>query len=409
VPIFISRVIFFEESRSFASCHVRHRSRYGYLNLIGVIGLCTWGSPFGMVCLIETTEYLRIRRATARTALAVVVALILGNPLAAKHKDDLIVMKNGDRFTGEIKRLDHGILYFKSSYMLQSVQLDWTQVDRIESKDSFFVTLQSGKRYVAEVVKIGRKEAAAQIVQLNTEGGALEVAQAEVVSIQQSEGNFWSQLNGSTDYGLSYSSGNSALSSSLGADVNYQRTKDYVALSTSSQFNNQSRGPSTSRYTLDGQYFRSLSPQWFYGGLLDLLKSDQQDLNLRTTTGGAVGRTMLRTDRTSLRIFAGTVFSREKYFPQQSVTPLRQNAEGLLGANFYIFRFRVLDVQSSLLVYPGLTDAGRVRLSSDSDIHIELIKDFYWDFRLYENFDSRPPINAPRNDLGTSTGLGWKF
>jgi len=62
--------------------------------------------------------------------------LLIGKPADAKRKDDTVVMKNGDRFTGEIKRLDHGILYFKSSYMLESVQLDWAQVDKLESKDS---------------------------------------------------------------------------------------------------------------------------------------------------------------------------------------------------------------------------------------------------------------------------------
>ena len=92
------------------------------------------------------------------------------------------------------------------------------------------------------------------------------------------------------------------------------------------------------------------------------------------------------------------------------MTPMQQNAEGLLGANFYTFRFKVLDIRSSLQIYPSLTDAGRVRISSDSSLHIELIKDFYWDFHLYENFDSRPAaVHAPRNDLGITTGLGWKF
>jgi hypothetical protein len=46
----------------------------------------------------------------------------------------------------------------------------------------------------------------------------------------------------------------------------------------------------------------------------------------------------------------------------------------------------------------------------DSNLQIELIKDFYWDFHLYENFDGRPAaVHAPRNDLGITTGLGWKF
>jgi putative salt-induced outer membrane protein YdiY len=351
-----------------------------------------------------------VRRFGLSLGLVVILALFIGNPAYAKRKDDTVVMTNGDRFTGEIKKLERGILYFKSSYMLESVQLDWTQVDRLESRDSFIVALQNGTRYIGQIAKTAGKETTAQTVQLDTGGGAFKVAQADVISIQQSEGNFWSQLQGSIDYGLSYSSGNSTLSSSLGAGVNYQRTKNYVELATSSQFSRQSNGPSTNRFTFDGRYFRFLSAQWFYGGLLDLLKSDQQDLNLRTTIGAAFGKTVIRTDRTRFSLFAGTVFSHERYFPQANMTPLQRNAEGLLGANFYTFRFKVLDIRSSLLVYPSLTDAGRVRVSSDSNLHIELVKDFYWDFHLYENFDSRPPAaHASRNDLGVTTGLGWKF
>jgi hypothetical protein len=118
---------------------------------------------------------------------------------------------------------------------------------------------------------------------------------------------------------------------------------------------------------------------------------------------------VIRNDRTSFRIFTGIVFSREQYFPLQNMAPLRRNAEALVGANFYTFRFKVLDIRSSSLDYPSLTDAVRVRLNSDSNIHIELIKNFYWDFHLYENFDSRPPVQAARKDLCDSTELGWKF
>jgi putative salt-induced outer membrane protein YdiY len=359
--------------------------------------------------LTPVTHSIGNRKTTLGTLLVAIALLAFGKPADAKRKDDMVAMKNGDRLTGEIKRLDHGILYFKSNYMLESVQLDWAQVDRLESKDSFLVVLQNGKRYMGQIAKIAGKETAAPTVQLDTEGGALKVAQAEVISIQQKEGNFRSQLNGSIDNGLSYASGSSTLSSALEAAVEYRRTNDFVAVATSSQFSTQSNGPSTNRFTLDGQYFRSLSPNWFYGGLVDFLKSDQQELNLRTTLGGALGRTMIRTGRTSFRLFGGTVYSRERYFPEPNTNPLRQNAEGLVGATFNTFRFKVLDIGSSLLVYPGFTDAGRVRVSSDSNIHIELIKDFYWGYHLYENYDSRPPVQAPRNDLGVTTGFGWKF
>ena len=59
--------------------------------------------------------------ATLSFALVAIAILLFAGTAAAKRNDDTIATKNGDRFTDEIKKFDHGILYFKSSYMLESV------------------------------------------------------------------------------------------------------------------------------------------------------------------------------------------------------------------------------------------------------------------------------------------------
>jgi hypothetical protein len=53
------------------------------------------------------------------------------SPLFAKRKDDVVVLRNGDRITGEIKKIQHGTLYFKPDYALQSVEIDWTRVGEL--------------------------------------------------------------------------------------------------------------------------------------------------------------------------------------------------------------------------------------------------------------------------------------
>jgi hypothetical protein len=106
---------------------------------------------------------------------------------------------------------------------------------------------------------------------------------------------------------------------------------------------------------------------------------------------------------------AGVDYSHERYFAQPGTAPVRNNAESLVGLTFSTFRFRTVAVNSQLLLFPNLTDPGRVRLSSQSNLQIELARNFSWNFQLYENVDSRPPVNAPKNDLGITTSLGWKF
>jgi hypothetical protein len=56
-----------------------------------------------------------------------------------------------------------------------------------------------------------------------------------------------------------------------------------------------------------------------------------------------------------------------------------------------------------------MSDPGRYRVSTEGDLKIELVNNLYWKFRVYENFDNKPPVNAPRNDVGVSSSLGWSF
>jgi hypothetical protein len=122
---------------------------------------------------------------------------------------------------------------------------------------------------------------------------------------------------------------------------------------------------------------------------------------------------LIRTDRTAFASALGLVASREKYTSTGAVTLTTTNPETtseLLGTlDFTNFKFDAYSVTSSLRIYPSLSTWGRVRVGSETNVSWEFIKDLYWNLRVYENFDSKPPINAPKNDFGITTGLGWKF
>jgi putative salt-induced outer membrane protein YdiY len=337
---------------------------------------------------------------------AMMVLLLFSCPLFAKRKDDVVVMQNGDHFTGEIKGLKHGELLFKCDYMTDSMHLDWKRVKQLESKDTYIVTLQNGARVMGEIAQAGG--AAEEEFQVIAGASTVRVNTPEVIAIQQREGSFWNQLTGSVNYGLSFSSGNNSINSSLGANVAYYTAKNSVYLSTSSQFDSQANATNTNRFTLDSRYGHQITQQWFAGGIGALLKSNHQDLDLRASLGGIIGRRLVQTDRTSLLLMGGTVYSHERYFPQAGSAPA-SNAEALAALAFSTFRFKTVDINSQMLVFPSLSDPGRVRLASQSNLQIELLRNFFWNFQFYENFDSRTPVVAPRNDLGVTTSVGWRF
>jgi hypothetical protein len=73
--------------------------------------------------------------------------LLLTTPVFARKSTDVIVMKNGDHLTGEIKGLNTGVLYMSMEYILGTTSVQWSKVERLESKQLFLVKTEDGSVY----------------------------------------------------------------------------------------------------------------------------------------------------------------------------------------------------------------------------------------------------------------------
>src|SRR5215472_2839484 len=90
------------------------------------------------------------RRATMKArAVMLFCHLLVVVPLfaSARLSTDVIVMQNGDRLTGEVKALNGGTLYVSLPYVIQTLSVDWTKVERLESKQLFIVKTEDGTVY----------------------------------------------------------------------------------------------------------------------------------------------------------------------------------------------------------------------------------------------------------------------
>jgi putative salt-induced outer membrane protein YdiY len=342
--------------------------------------------------------------------LAVVALLVLACfPAHGKvSRKDVVIMKNGDRLTGEVKRLENGVLYISTDYFSGSIGLDWLQVERVESTAGFQVTLEDGERVTGKIEKVPAEQASDKDFSVTSPAGQTRTAAPEVVSIESSKESFWRQLTGSIDVGYDYTSGNSLTSLSSDASVNYLAPKWFGGLSFNSSFSGQQNASQTNLIegqTLDGIYLNRNS---FLVGLGDFLHSSQQDLDLRSTLGGGYGRYLIRNNLNTLAWLGGLVYTHED-FAIGTGRPSDQSIEALLGAQYQLFHFDRYSLQSQLLVFPGLSDAGRVRATTKSTFSMKLTNNFHLDFSFWDNFDSRPPFNSKGNELGVSNSLGWTF
>jgi len=329
---------------------------------------------------------------------------------SAREKKDVLQFKNGDRITCEIIKLDKGYLYVKLEYADGTVAMDWSKIAGVESDQAFVVGDKAGKRYTGSLQ--GGTEATAQgemKVQVAGSSTTQALSGAEVVKIDRTDTDFWQNMHGGVDAGLNFSKQQSRTQYNFQSNALYERTKWAATGNYESTFSGGG-GLTDLRNDLQLKISRQLlSPRNFYQGLADFLQSDEQQLDLRMTFGGAVGHMFSFTNHSFIAAFGGMDWNRERYSSEATVGRTGDSAEAILGTQINFFRFKTTNILADARVYPSLTDPGRVRFDLNTSLKLKVAKDLYWKFGYYLNFDSRPPQNLPKSDYGSTSSLGWTF
>jgi hypothetical protein len=324
---------------------------------------------------------------------------------SSRLKTDVVLMKNGDRITCEIRSLEQGQLTVKQEYASSTVVFDWSKVDNIQTKQPFVVVNDKGNAFSGHV----SETADGHIV---TVAGANEVRipHDEVVSIQQTGETFLRSLRGDVDLGLSFAQSNAQKNVTLQGDLTYQATTHLAGLSANSQFTSQKEVSDTNETTLKSEYFEQLRKSAWYGGAIaNFLSSSEQQIDLRTTLGGALATRPIYTNRTNLSLIAGLAFTSEKDKSDTESTANKRGLDSAFALQFSTFRFDSTTFDTTVWVYPSLTTPGRVRMTLNQDVYYKFYKDFYVRASFYDNYDNRPVVGAPPNNLGVSSTVGWSF
>src|SRR5579863_5796636 len=154
------------------------------------------------------------------------VLLLLSAPLVAGDKTDVVFMKNGDRLTCEIKGLDSGVLYVSVDYLLGTQSLEWSKVERMQSKHLFIVKTQDGSTYTGALSTVDTEKARpVKLKVIETEGHTVVLDPMRVVQAEQSSEKFLQRFNGFVNSGIIYSKGNQATQYNLSSDIEYPRER----------------------------------------------------------------------------------------------------------------------------------------------------------------------------------------
>ena len=196
----------------------------------------------------------RIRRAL--TGLMVATALTF-----LAQAQDVIIFTNGDRLTGKIERLERGKLSFDSPIIDQSVQVDWNQIERVESQRLFQFHTAAGERLLGRIVEMSHETAGDEIVIL--EGTSRRTfAHDEIVMASQTVRGVGGLLTAQTGAGFSLAKANNQKQFSADASLSYETPGYLVSATLNSNFSTQRETTNTNRHNLRLGFIKNLSGHW---------------------------------------------------------------------------------------------------------------------------------------------------
>ena len=336
-------------------------------------------------------------------ALTVAAWFAFAPAIWASTKTDVLLFKNGDHLTCEVKELRSGQLQVKTD-ALSTVSVDWDKVARLTTVRMHEVQVSSGDTYYGPLEASTRDG----YLVVRTSDGPRELELWDVVHMRPLRASFWNRIDGSLDVEGSYTHASRLLQFTPSLDTTYAARAFTLDFDFDWTLTHQEEEEDTERLDATIRYGRSFARRFVAFGEVTAQRNSELGLDWRTELAGGVGRFLVATNRSLLTVGAGLAGNRELSTDGTSTA----NLEGLLLAKWRVFSYNYpkTDLSVSWVFYPSLSDPGRVRGEADLSLKREILHDFTVGIHAYDSFDTRPASEAAStNDWAATLSLGWTF
>ncbi len=325
---------------------------------------------------------------------------------AAAQDEDVLILRNGDRLTGEIRGLTRGNLAFNTD-ATGTIQVEWIYVAELTGSETFDIELANGVRYLGSL----RAQVAARQLMIDV-GGAepVTIPFARVVSMTEIESTFRERLEMDLDFGYDFTKSSDVEILTLGFDMAYRAEVSISAIRFDTKRTDRGEnGGLVDQASLDFDYMRLLDDRWLATGLLGFTSNTELGIDLRTTIGGGGGRIFSQSGQHRIAWVAGLTRIQEQVVDSNETNESSEGF-GTLLVDWFPSEGNDFDLSSRWTVFPSLSQSGRYRSEFDLDLEWEIFDDITWGLSFYHDFDSDPPsTNAVRADYGIVTTFGLEF
>jgi hypothetical protein len=316
-------------------------------------------------------------------------------------QNDTLYFKNKEMMVGEVKSMSNNILIAETKYSDQDFKIEFDKVSKLILVNKYSIYLVDGSSFYGTLKSNKDNE-----VTITYGDTIQDVLVNKIVSLNKIESGFWKHFTGSFDFGYNFAKTNNSKQLTLALQLNYISEKwihtiKYDALST---VQDDVEDIERIDWELDTKkYYRN---NWFFNSNFSFLSNTSQSIKGRFSPSLGMGNYLVRNNKLYFLVGGGLTYNIEKYFDS---TNDKNSFEMVFMTQFNMFNFKDLDVNTSVLMFPSLSEKGRFRTDIDFSFKYDLPLDFYIKSSISVNFDNQPYQDTQEMDYVFSTGFGWKL
>ena len=319
-------------------------------------------------------------------------------------QNDTLIMNNGNMIVGEIKNMSKNILQIETDFSDSDFKIEWDKVREIKSNRTF-IFFSSDSRQFDGSIKMDKTDSTRVILYNNNR--EIKVDFMDLVFIKAVEHNFLGRLSFELSAGYTLTKANNLNQFSIRSGIGYLSKTFSADASFNAVRNVQDKVEPIKRTEASIGFRYLIVNDWFALISSNLLQNDEQKIKLRATTSGGIGNYIVSNNKIYFGVAAGLAWNNERY--TETTDEDRNSLEALGGVELNLFNFGDLSLLTNLLVYPSITEKGRVRADYNIDLKYDLPLDFFISLGFTYNFDNQPVTDASKSDYVFQTTVGWEL
>jgi hypothetical protein len=239
-------------------------------------------------------------------------------------KNDIVVLKNGDRITGEIKELKRGKLKY-STDDIGTIYIEWTNISEIYSPVNFEFFTAYGEKFYGSIG--WSKPGYLKVV---GPSASQEIEIIDIVLIYPIQNSFWQRLDGSFNIGLSYTKASDVLQTNTDLKIIHRNRKSTNELKYSNILTYQESSNQSTKQDASYSYGRLIQKKFFWSTGLTWQQNSQLGILSRTAINGQYGKLLVVTNSNTLQLSGGLLLNSEiSYEDERNENPACQGSPDL--------------------------------------------------------------------------------